>query len=239
MPRRKMPSKAPSRPKVTRPRDSLGRWLSARSIAAIKGHKTRAKKAKIAAKVRAFRNAARLHGQVAREKTEKRLTAKQRLTRKLDAARIERQERRRKKAQRPMAAPSSSRLRSSTTTKGRAKKSTRKRRRTSRATKSSRTVSFAGSGDGLKVQIGVRVNVRPGAEISNRLLYEAIAYKIDHMNEDGSGGAARHTKPRIIRWQNPGRKTGEGRQWRQGNQNDAWVTLGPAIRASITREYGF
>lgn len=104
-----------------------------------------------------------------------------------------------------------------------------------------KTFSFqTGSGDALRVQISVRARLPPGADPTNRLLYGAIAYKLDNGTE-GTYTQTDHRfmKCRIIRWQNPGRKTKKGRAWRHGNQEDAWVTLGPAIRAAIRREYGF
>lgn len=79
----------------------------------------------------------------------------------------------------------------------------------------------------MKVQIGVTARLPRGSEPSNQLLYEAIAYRLEH------GADHPNFDTRIIRWQNPGRKRGELRQWRQGNQGDAWATLGPAIRAAV------
>lgn len=66
---------------------------------------------------------------------------------------------------------------------------------------------------------------------TNRMTYEAILYRIDR------GHDAPFTHPTILRWQNPGRKRAELRDWRQGNQADAWQSLGPAIRAVILETY--
>ena len=85
------------------------------------------------------------------------------------------------------------------------------------------------SGDALRVQIGVRLRVPTGFEPSNALLNEAIAYRVEH----GEDHPLFRTS--IIRWQNPNRARPELRQWRQGNQADAWATLGPAIAAAVGR----
>lgn len=219
---------------ATRPRDAAGHFLSKGSIAALKGWDTR--RAKQRAKVRAVqkRVKAAVHGKAARERTEARLTEAQRAARRRDAGRIEQKVRRRKKPllTPPAAAPSSARYVSSPRNRKRTSGSKRKRRRTSKATRTrERSFSFdaGGSGDELKVQIGVRFNMEK--EPSNRLAYEAILHRIDRDDN------APRTQTRIIRWKNPGRKSGELREWRQGNQDDAWVTLGPPIRAAILRAY--
>ena len=65
------------------------------------------------------------------------------------------------------------------------------------------------------------------AAIIRRLADDAVLYRI------ARGHDAPKTRPRVLRWQNPGRKRAELRAWRQGNQDDAWVSLGPAIAAAI------
>lgn len=65
------------------------------------------------------------------------------------------------------------------------------------------------------------------AAIIGRLADLAILHRIEH------GADAPYTKTFIYRWQNPGRKRGEDRQWRHGNQPDAWKSLGPPIAAAL------
>lgn len=93
----------------------------------------------------------------------------------------------------------------------------------------SRTIHMGGgSGDALRVQIGVRLRIPRGMQPTNALLNEAIAYRV----ENGEDHPLFRT--RIIRWQNPNRRRPELRQWRQGNQADAWATLGRAILAAVS-----
>ena len=66
---------------------------------------------------------------------------------------------------------------------------------------------------------------------SRELLNEAIAFRVRH-GHDTPGFTTG-----ILRWQNPGRRRREDRQWRQGNQSDAWDSLGPAILAAVTGGY--
>lgn len=245
---RKQARRPARRPAIERPRDSRGRWLSKKQIAARAGWATRRRQTKAKAKQRAKVTAAARHGQAAREKTERRLTPAQRARRKRDAARIERQAGRgriskkgRRAVKRPetssqtaarskreprgVAPPLSIRSRSSRSSRSSTssgKKSTLKPRQTL-------TLERKGKSDSLRVQIGIKATLPAGMEPSNRLLYEAIQYRLDH------GDDHPNFKTKIIRWQNPGRKRGELRQWRQGNQDDAWATLGPAISAAIAR----
>jgi hypothetical protein len=78
----------------------------------------------------------------------------------------------------------------------------------------------------LDLPAGMADDDRAAAAI-RRLADDAVLHRI------GTGRDAPHTRSHVLRWQNPGRKRGEDRQWRQGNQPDAWTTLGPAIAAAI------
>lgn len=91
-----------------------------------------------------------------------------------------------------------------------------------------------GSGDPLKVQIRVDLDMpapdgKP-LKPSARLVDQAILHRID------SGQDAPFTKTRILEWQNPGRKRREDRAWRTGNQQDAWISLGPPLRLALLAE---
>ena len=245
----KRPAKA-ARPARKVYRDARGRFLGKRAIAAVKGWQARRRQVAQRAKATKARRRAFDHGKAAREATERRLTPEQRARRKRDAQRIERKAkkdqpprrrpaapgatttetttRRRATRRRPPKAPrstaSTTLIDSSTSTTETTTKSTPKRRRTL-------TVEPRGksSGDALKVQIGITARLPSGMVPSNQLLNEAIAYRVEH------GSDHPNFTTRIIRWQNPGRKRGELRQWRQGNQGDAWATLGPAISAAMAR----
>lgn len=277
-PKKRRPPQRARMAAKARPRDARGRFLGKRAIAALAGWKQRrqatpAKRPSAAAVRRAF-----VHGQKAREATERRLTPTERARRKREAAAVERQaasrrraeaarkgwqtrrERqarqtpkspRRKKAPRApqpaalrsrprvtpedfrselepeTAAPSSTRSRTSKRSKKSTKASTTKSkpRRAPILTVEPRGKS---SGDSLKVQIAVKARLPKGMKPTNNLLYEAIAYRIEH------GADHPNFDTRILRWQNPGRKRGELRQWREGNQADAWTTLGPAIAAAVS-----
>ena len=254
-PKRKKPASRPVQPRSARKATTA---LPKATIAALKGWQTRrredparwgsprgaVKRAAEFARRRRIESAE--HGAKARKATERLLTAEQLDARRRDAERIERAERRRKKAARSTAPepssarrpavshrlPRSSSSRATTATKN-GKNSTRTHRQTSTRTKSpAGSVSFGGSGDRLKVQISVHGALPAGLKATNRLLYEAIAWKIDNGLEDHPRFPAE-----IIRWQNPGRRQKEDREWRSGNQEDAWITLGPAIRAAIARAY--
>lgn len=98
-----------------------------------------------------------------------------------------------------------------------------------RATTRTYSIPTTGSGDALKVQIAIEYELPEGMKPTNRLLYDAVLYRVENGHDH-----PRFTT-RIIRWQNPGRGRGELRQWRQGNQGDAWTTLGPAVRAAMVR----
>lgn len=86
-----------------------------------------------------------------------------------------------------------------------------KRRRTTKRRASSR--------DPLQVQISVRAKLPKGRKPSPQLIQDAIRYRVEH-GEDHPA-----FKTRIIRWRNGGRR-GNLSAWRQGNQSDAWGTLG-------------
>jgi hypothetical protein len=79
--------------------------------------------------------------------------------------------------------------------------------------------------DPLTIQISIRLRV-PGkfkkSQISAALVDELIAYRLEH------GKDHPRATIKIIRWQNPARK-GALRNWRTGNQPDAWKSLGPAL----------
>jgi hypothetical protein len=248
----KRPAKA-ARPARKVYRDARGRFLGKRAIAAVKGWQARRRQVAQRAKATKARRRAFDHGKAAREATERRLTPEQRARRKRDAQRIERKA---KKDQPPRrrrpAAPGATTTKRTTTRRRRltAGETTTETERptawprlidtstsTTESTKSStpkrrRTLTVApqrSSGDALKVQIGITARLPAGMVPSNQLLNEAIAYRVEH------GSDHPNFTTRIIRWQNPGRKRGELRQWRQGNQGDAWATLGPAISAAMAR----
>lgn len=245
MPRRQ----APARPRAyrERPRDERGRWLSRRQIAAYKGVQTKRRRAKEQAKAAAARRAAAEHGRRARESTERRLTPAERARRQRDAARIERAERRRRKKAGRGTIPGQSFARSKKSIGSRGRKqsgsqkrpksrridSGKARRKKARSAEAGAVdVALGTGGDRLRIQIGVRYTLPSGRAASSELLYRAVAHRIDR------GDDHKRFRSRIIRWQNPDRD-GTAGDWRQGNQEDAWLTLGPPIRAFIRREYGF
>ncbi len=82
------------------------------------------------------------------------------------------------------------------------------------------------SRDPLQVQITINYKARPGTrpeQLTAALYDEVIKYRI----ENGEDHPAFETK--IVRWKNPTRK-GAFSRWRQGNQDDAWGTLGKWLK---------
>lgn len=91
-----------------------------------------------------------------------------------------------------------------------------------------RTPKRPTSRDPLQVQISVRVKVPKGTkpkQLTASLINEAIAYRIEN------GYDHPKIESKIVRWRNPTRPGGKG-SWRQGNQSDAWATLGKWLRRS-------
>jgi hypothetical protein len=87
-------------------------------------------------------------------------------------------------------------------------------------------IKRASSRDPLSVQITVRCKLPKGSrpeQLTASLIDEAIKYRI----ENGEDHPAFVCK--IVRWKNPARK-GKNAGWRQGNQADAWTTLGPQLK---------
>jgi hypothetical protein len=220
--KRKTHRKPVPRAVVTRPRDAKGRWLSKRQIAALKGVQTRRRAGKQKAKATAARVAAAKHGQQARER--RRLTAAQIERRRKDARRVTQKVRRAKKDERATTRRGpSSRLISSRSSKGRPTKSRLKRPPSTESV----TIGKRGTADRFAAQIQVRFDMPEGFKPTRALTREAIRYRI----KNGIDAPRTHTK--ILRWRNPGRRMGEDRAWRQGNQPDAWATLGAVIEASL------
>ncbi len=84
-----------------------------------------------------------------------------------------------------------------------------------------------GKPDPLEVQVSIKLRLPkhvPQTAITAALVDEVIAYRIEH------GKDHPRAKTRIIQWRNPGRR-GSFRRWRTGNQEDAWETLGRALRS--------
>ena len=82
------------------------------------------------------------------------------------------------------------------------------------------------SRDPLEVQISIRFKAPKGTQpeqLTAALYDEVIKYRI----ENGVDHPAFTSK--IIRWKNPARAGKKG-AWRQGNQSDAWDTLGKQLR---------
>lgn len=77
----------------------------------------------------------------------------------------------------------------------------------------------ASSRDPLQVQISIKSRLPKGVEVAASLYQDAIRYRVEH-GEDYPAFTTR-----IIRWRNGGRR-GNLSSWRQGNQSDAWGTLG-------------
>jgi hypothetical protein len=80
------------------------------------------------------------------------------------------------------------------------------------------------SRDPLEIQVNVRMRLPKGTKPSEQLARDFIDYRIEH----GEDHPRATTK--IIRWRNPSRGGRLG-AWRQGNQSDAWGTLGKFLRA--------
>lgn len=81
------------------------------------------------------------------------------------------------------------------------------------------------SRDPLRIQVSVRlkqpIDPRTGEPIplSPDVIQEAIRYRVEN------GQDHPRVTTRIVRWKNPSR-AGSLSRWRQGNQADAWGTLG-------------
>ena len=93
------------------------------------------------------------------------------------------------------------------------------------------TRNRASSRDPLQVQISIKFKKPkvPGRNVktSASLYQEAIRYRVEH----GEDHPLFETK--IIRWRN-GARRGQLSRWRQGNQTDAWGTLGKWLsRATV------
>jgi hypothetical protein len=69
------------------------------------------------------------------------------------------------------------------------------------------------------VQISIRAKLPKGKRATAALYQEAIRYRVEH-GEDHPNFTTR-----IVRWRNSSRG-GQLSAWRQGNQSDAWGTLG-------------
>lgn len=75
------------------------------------------------------------------------------------------------------------------------------------------------SRDPLEIQVNVKMRLPRGTRPTEALAREFIDYRIEH-GEDHPRATTR-----IVRWRNPSRAGSLG-AWRQGNQDDAWGTLG-------------
>ncbi len=73
--------------------------------------------------------------------------------------------------------------------------------------------------DPLEIQISVQMDLPKGTRPTHELAMEFVEYRIEH-GEDHP-----RAKTWIVRWKNPARP-GKGASWRQGNQADAFATLG-------------
>lgn len=213
------PPRKPSRRPATRPRNARGQFVSKRAAAAMRGHQTRRKKERAFVRAIVHRVKASKHGEAARRASEARLTPAQVERRRKDAARIARKARTPKKAQRAAPRRSSARLTSTPTSR-----ITPTTRSTSKPQPSTAATTIRG--DSFAAQIRVRFH-KGGISPTTELVNEAIRYRI----ENGEDFPDVTTK--ILRWRNPGRRRGEDRAWRQGNQDDAWETLGAVIEASL------
>ena len=84
------------------------------------------------------------------------------------------------------------------------------------------------SRDPLEIQVNVRMRLPRGTKPSEQLARDFIDYRIEH----GEDHPRATTK--IVRWRNPSRGGALG-TWRQGNQPDAWATLGKFLRAGTAK----
>lgn len=240
--------KKPPRKPQARPRGPDGRFLNRRQIAARRGVQTR---------LRAARTRAAQEGARKRRATDQRRTPAQKRRITIQAERIERSERarrgwetRRKKAARVTAPPpSSARLRNLRPTREPGSESRSRPVRKSSASQRRHvnapairtapgsgieTIDVGGSGDPLKVQVRVDLDLPAGmkndpAQRSHirKLADAAILHRIE------TGQDAPFTRTEILQWKNPGRLHAEDRKWRRGNQDDAWVSLGPPLREAL------
>lgn len=76
------------------------------------------------------------------------------------------------------------------------------------------------------MQIAVKIHKRlKGVKITRALAREWVLNKARTATETYAGDTPRGVELIIQRWRNPGRRTSGGRDWRSGNQTDAWTTL--------------
>lgn len=76
------------------------------------------------------------------------------------------------------------------------------------------------------MQIAVKVHKRlRGVKISKALVREWVMNKARTATETYAGDTPRGVELLIQRWRNPGRRSAARRDWRTGNQTDAWITL--------------
>lgn len=215
------PKRRVSRPVAARPRDAKGRWLSKRQIVALKGARTRKRKQKAKQLETARIVKAARHGERARIATTRKLTPAQVDARRRDARRVAQKVRRAKKDGQTTATRGRlSRSKTSPRSKARSKITTRKRAPNTET-------HTIGRGDKFAAQIGVRFEMPDGFKPTPALVRAAIRYRIKR------GHDAPRTHTRILRWRNPGRRQSEDRAWRQGNQSDAWTTLGQVILSTL------
>lgn len=80
------------------------------------------------------------------------------------------------------------------------------------------------SRDPLEIQVNIKMRLPKGTAPTESLAQEFINYRIEH----GEDHPRATTK--IVRWRNPSRG-GRAGNWRQGNQGDAWGTLGKFLAA--------
>jgi hypothetical protein len=214
------PHTRPFRDRAGRWRGANGRFLPRRSVVAVKAARTREYNRKAKERSTRERVKATKHGQAARLKTERRLTAAQVEARRREARRVTQKIRRAKKGARNDAkARPSFRSISSPRSKVRSKKRTLKRPPSTDYT--------IGKGDQFAAQIRVRFEMPAGFRPTQALVKEAIRYRI------AEGEDAPRVRTKILRWRNPGRRMSEDRAWRSGNQPDAWNTLANVIRAAL------
>jgi hypothetical protein len=215
------PHARPFRDAGGRWRGTDGRFLPWRSIAALKGARTRARNEKAKERSTGERVKAAKHGEAARTRTERGLTAAQVEARRREGRRVTQKIRRAKKGPRNAAqARTSFRSTSSPRSKVRSKK------RTLKPVPSTDSYTI-GKGDQFAAQIRVRFEMPAGFRPTQQLVREAIRHRIKE------GEDAPRVKTKILRWRNPGRRMSEDRAWRQGNQPDAWNTLGNVIMAAL------
>jgi len=87
-------------------------------------------------------------------------------------------------------------------------------------------------GDRFAAQFGVVFDMPAGFKPTPELTRAAVLHRAR------TGEDAPRTHVKILRWRNPGRRHGEDRAWRQGNQGDAWLTLANVIMAGLGEDGG-